>query len=599
MQGFRLLADQDIQPIQIDGPKAILQSPVHVTFRKRLGKWFAHQQSGKIVVNRPFRVPGKNPVRGVAPFIQHLRLNHIVDCARIFGGIQQIRLDFARNDFRGIFIRKYTVEHRIQRFTVTFRGRILLRLGRTDHQFRRSRTRIHAFPVLFTIPSGNHTRHFVLKRAPIQIHLTREPLNIRGLRRIALQNGNKLEHPLRRRRLARGSIPVLSVQMRKRKIEKITGVFNRAVDRLRTGIAHQLVRIFPAGKADDFQREPAGKRKLRRPEDRLRSGAVGVERQIKGVRIAFKHRRLLLGEGGSLRGYRVGVSGAMHRNDIQLTFTKDGESPFPHLLTRKMERVKNASFFENGSFRAVDIFCSLEILFNRAGAETDNTPLLVPDRKHQTVAETVVYFRRSVIGPDRDSGGDNLLFGETFAPGEIHSGVPAVRGGSDSEFRHDFRGEIAGLEVFRNRRHGAFVQTRGVPCLHFFVQDVKTLFVACARFGRASIARTAPPRIVFRNVNLILVCKYHDGVRKIDVLALHDERDHIPVFAAAEAVIPLPLRIDDERRRFLVMERTARLEVASHLLERNIRIDHIHNVGLKADLVNDLLWNVRHFISRP
>ena len=47
------------------------------------------------------------------------------------------------------------------------------------------------------------------------------------------------------------------------------------------------------------------------------------------------------------------------------------------------------------------------------------------------------------------------------------------------------------------------------------------------------------------------------------------------------------------------MERAARLEVASHLLERNIRIDHIHNVGLKADLVNDLLWNVRHFISRP
>ena len=118
MQGFRLLADQDIQPIQIDGPKAILQSPVHVTFRKRLGKWFAHQQSGKIVVNRPFRVPGKNPVRGVAPFIQHLRLNHIVDRARIFGGIQQIRLDFYRRlrpekKFDSVDALRREIEHNI------------------------------------------------------------------------------------------------------------------------------------------------------------------------------------------------------------------------------------------------------------------------------------------------------------------------------------------------------------------------------------------------------------------------------------------------------------------------------------------------------
>ena len=289
----------------------------------------------------------------------------------------------------------------------------------------------------------------------------------------------------------------------------------------------------------------------------------------------------------------------MHRNDIQLTFTKNGEPFFPHLLTREVKRIENAPFFENGGFRAVDIFRPLEILFNRAGAETDDPPLLVPDRKHQTVAETVINFRRAVIGPDRDSGGDDFLFGKPFAAGVIHPGVPAVRRGSDSEFRHNFRRKLAGLEVLRDRRRGAFVQTRGVPCLHFFVQDVKTLFVACARFGRASITRTAPPRIVFRNVNLILVCKYHDGIREIDVLALHNERDHIPVFAAAEAVIPLPLRIDDERRRFLVMERAARLEVASHLLEGNIRIDHIHNIGLKTDLVYDLLWNVRHFISIP
>jgi hypothetical protein len=61
--------------------------------------------------------------------------------------------------------------------------------------------------------------------------------------------------------------------------------------------------------------------------------------------------------------------------------------------------------------------------------------------------------------------------------------------------------------------------------------------------------------------------------------------------AAAEAVIELFGLADGERRGFFVMEGTAGDEVGAGLFEREITLDHIHNVEAIEQILNEAFWN--------
>lgn len=50
---------------------------------------------------------------------------------------------------------------------------------------------------------------------------------------------------------------------------------------------------------------------------------------------------------------------------------------------------------------------------------------------------------------------------------------------------------------------------------------------------------------------------------------LHQKRENVTTLAAAETLKTLTRRIDGERRRLLLVKRTARLEYRSHALQCN------------------------------
>jgi hypothetical protein len=72
--------------------------------------------------------------------------------------------------------------------------------------------------------------------------------------------------------------------------------------------------------------------------------------------------------------------------------------------------------------------------------------------------------------------------------------------------------------------------------------------------------------------------------RKIDVLVFHYESEDASTGAAAKTMKCLPARAHHERRRFLLMKWTERLEVRSRTLQREIRANDVDDVVPGGDL---------------
>src|SRR5690606_17261119 len=73
---------------------------------------------------------------------------------------------------------------------------------------------------------------------------------------------------------------------------------------------------------------------------------------------------------------------------------------------------------------------------------------------------------------------------------------------------------------------------------------------------------------------------------EVEVLFAGDEGNDVAARrAGAEAMPALPIRVDIERWRLLVVERTVGLEVASRLLQPDVRLHHLDDIELRLDLV--------------
>jgi hypothetical protein len=83
--------------------------------------------------------------------------------------------------------------------------------------------------------------------------------------------------------------------------------------------------------------------------------------------------------------------------------------------------------------------------------------------------------------------------------------------------------------------------------------------------------------------------------REFHVFMLHQKVDHIPAGPTAKAVKNLLIRIDNERRRLLVMKRAIRLEISPRTLKRKIKSDRLNNIRSVNDLGNNLIWDERHY----
>jgi hypothetical protein len=88
---------------------------------------------------------------------------------------------------------------------------------------------------------------------------------------------------------------------------------------------------------------------------------------------------------------------------------------------------------------------------------------------------------------------------------------------------------------------------------------------------------------IFLNSYVKLIRKDADRFRKIDVLLLLDESDGITAFAATETMPGVEYGVDMERRRFLMVQRAATLELTTRRLQVGIIRNNVVDVHLSVD----------------
>ena len=107
-------------------------------------------------------------------------------------------------------------------------------------------------------------------------------------------------------------------------------------------------------------------------------------------------------------------------------------------------------------------------------------------------------------------------------------------------------------------------------------------------------ARHAPAPRVLRDVDVGAVGQIAHGLGKVEVLGLHDEREDVAPFPAAEAVPQLGGGVDLERGGLLLMQRAAAPEVAALLLDGGALADDRHEIARVANFLDILVADAGH-----
>src|SRR5205085_10631553 len=80
-----------------------------------------------------------------------------------------------------------------------------------------------------------------------------------------------------------------------------------------------------------------------------------------------------------------------------------------------------------------------------------------------------------------------------------------------------------------------------------------------------------------------------------DLFVQLEELEHVAADAAPEAVKESLFGIDAERRRLLVVERAEALVLRAGTLQRHVLLHHLKDVGLQAQVVDELLRKQPHY----
>ena len=103
----------------------------------------------------------------------------------------------------------------------------------------------------------------------------------------------------------------------------------------------------------------------------------------------------------------------------------------------------------------------------------------------------------------------------------------------------------------------------------------------------------------FGNLDARAARKLAHGIDEADIVELHHEAENVSAFATAEAMPQLRRRVDFERGRFLVMERTATPEIAATLTQNDPLPCNGDQIARLAHAANIIFRNSRQSISFP
>ena len=318
-------------------------------------------------------------------------------------------------------------------------------------------------------------------------------------------------------------------------------------------------------------------------------GGIGVETEDHLVGEPLQNTRLLLGEGGSLRGRDILDARFEGGDEVDLAFANNGRFLIDERPLGFVDAKKHVPFNKERRFRGVDVFAAKRLLIQHPPAERDHLADVVADREHQAVAEPVVEVGRAVrvaIFPlvliflhRHQAARNEFVVVETLAACPVGERIPRLGGVPELPVFGHLHGEAPALEVIPRALRRFRLQQIGMkPLRRRRVQreQAPPQLLLGVLFGAKRLIFHANPRA--RGQAFGRLGEFHVFVK------LH-ELEHAAARAASEAFEDLPGGIDTERGRFLLVKGAARLVSRARPLQGEIARDHIDDVVRLRDLL--------------
>ena len=364
-------------------------------------------------------------------------------------------------------------------------------------------------------------------------------------------------------------------------IDQRLGCRQRRLHRRRALLADEIVRVEPVGQKSEVDagaRLQVRQHRIDGAVGRLASGAVAVEAQRRLRHHAPQQLDLILGQRGAERGDRLAEARLRQRHHVHVALDRDDAALVVRGLasTRRIEQ--DVALVEQRRLGRVQVLRRL-VGIERTATEGDGAALEVGDREHHAVAEAVVG-DGNVVTADQHAGLDHLLdrvarLGQMLAQRRL--GIGRV---TDAELldrlalEPAFFGDVGARLGGGGRRE--LGDEEGGGDLHQLEQPL-ALVVALrvARVGR-------------RQCDAGLLRQPLDGLGERQSLGLHQEREDVAVLTAREAVVEALVVVDEERRRFLRLERRQAGIFAALALQRNLARHDLAHREPGANLVEEL-----------
>ena len=291
---------------------------------------------------------------------------------------------------------------------------------------------------------------------------------------------------------------------------------------------------------------------------------------------------MLVRAGGAQRGHGVAKAPLRERDHVHVALGHQRIALVAQSGAPLEQAVQLAPLAENGGLGRVEVLGLA--LVQHPSAEADDLALRVADREHDAVAEPVVSlaFGLRLIGlvGDHQTRFDQQRV--VVAREGAGQAPPAVGGIAQAEAGGDLAGQAAALEVGHGARR--FLELL-LPVLaglgeHIGEQHLLglDLLLALAFFG---------PHVVVGHLHALHLREVLDRVDEAQATVLHQEAHGVAMHPAAETVVGLAGRADDERRRLLAVEGAQALEVDPGLLQRDVAAHDIGDVGAGQQVLDE------------
>ena len=351
-------------------------------------------------------------------------------------------------------------------------------------------------------------------------------------------------------------------------------------ERSRPTLLHERGRVLSPRQGDDARREARGEQHVGGLERRALARRVPVVREIRGRRVALEYPGLLVGERGAERRDDVLETRSRERDDVEVPLDDDGRAGAPDRRPRLVQVEQHPPLGEDRCVRGVQVLGLLRV--QPAPREPDDLPAHRPDRKHHAATEAVEQPARLLAPPDQ-AGVLERVLAYALPLRLAEKRVPGFWCPAEHERLLDLPADAApGQVLSRAGGVGRFPQKAIVELRRQAVGQMER-GVGIGEVGRLPVG----------DLHSHALPQAPHGVRELDLLVLHQERERVPAGLAAEAVVHPLLGAHRERGRLLGVERTEANPAAAALLELHDLADDLDDVGAVPDLLDDVVGNAQ------